>query len=54
MFKLALGFLKPEDMHDVWIQVHAEAPDNENPKLAEFFDYFIDSWMENEKYHRNV
>lgn len=41
----ALAFLKPEDVLDGWLQVHAEAP--ENPKLTEFFDYFVDTWLDN-------
>lgn len=31
------------------LQVHEEAPDHNNPKLSEFFDYFIETWLENDQ-----
>lgn len=42
----ALAFLKPEDVCTGWLEIHSQAP--ENVKLTEFFDYFIDRWLENE------
>lgn len=42
----ALAFLKPEDICEGWLIIHGEAPSNS--KLEEFFDYFIDQWLENE------
>lgn len=41
----ALSFLKPEDAEEGFAEIHSQAPDNE--KLTEFFDYFVDQWLEN-------
>lgn len=41
----ALAFLRPEDVADGWLEIHSGAPDV--TKLAEFFDYFVERWLEN-------
>ena len=45
----ALAFLKPEEVQDGWLQVYAEAPDHDNPKLEELFNYFVEAWLENDQ-----
>lgn len=42
----ALAFLKQEDVHDGWLEIHSQAPDD--AKLSKFFDYVVDRWIENE------
>lgn len=42
----AVAFLKTEDVHDGWVEIHSQAP--ENPKLSIFFDYFVEQWLDNE------
>ena len=42
-------FLKPEEVRAGWLQVHADAPDHDNPKLEEFFNYFVEAWLENDQ-----
>lgn len=48
----ALAFLKPEDIDEGWIIIQETAP--RDAKLAEFFDYFIEQWMENQSVPREV
>lgn len=43
----ALAFLRPEDVPDGWLVIQSQAPDNS--KLVEFFDYFVNRWLENEE-----
>lgn len=41
----ALAFLPPEDVEEGFINIHSNAPDDD--KLVQFFDYFVDQWLEN-------
>lgn len=41
----ALAFLKPEDVDEGWILIQETAPSNE--KLSEFFNYFVEQWLDN-------
>lgn len=41
----ALAFLRPEDVFDGWLEIHSQPPDV--AKLSEFFDYFVERWLEN-------
>lgn len=43
----ALAFLRPEDVCDGWLEIHSQAPDV--PRLSDFFDYFVERWLENEE-----
>lgn len=43
----ALAFLRPEDISDGWLEIHSKSPDV--TKLAEFFDYFVERWLENDE-----
>lgn len=42
----ALAFLKPEDVLDGWVEIHSQAP--ESSKLSQFFDYFVENWLDNQ------
>lgn len=44
----ALAFLKPEEVEDGWVEIHSHAP--ENTKLSQFFDYFVENWLENTQF----
>lgn len=41
----ALAFLRPEDVADGWAEIHPHA--SNAPRLTEFFDYFVERWLEN-------
>ncbi|XP_035216715.1 uncharacterized protein LOC118195774 [Stegodyphus dumicola] len=41
----ALAFLKLEDVDDGWLLIQEYSP--EDPKLQEFYDYFVNQWMDN-------
>lgn len=43
----SLAFLKPDSVIDGWLEIYSQKP--ENDKLTEFFDYFIEHWMESEQ-----
>jgi hypothetical protein len=44
----ALAFLKPEDVHEGWIFIQ------ENEKLTEFFNYFVEQWLDNPTVSKEV
>lgn len=48
----ALPFLKLEDIDDGWVHIHSNSPVND--KLEEFFDYFIEQWLENPHLPREI
>ena len=43
----SLAFLKPDDVCDGWLEIYSKK--TECQKLTEFFDYFVENWMENEQ-----
>lgn len=40
--------MKIEDVSDGWVEIHSQAP--EVIKLSEFFNYFVERWLENEEF----
>lgn len=41
----SLAFLNLTQVEEGWLEIHAAAPNSE--KINQFFDYFVDQWMEN-------